>query len=185
MSGAMRRKAARRTCFPTMVTMTHPSPPLHAEPSNTDETIAGETSPVTNQPNLLMDSNPIPSRQLFLQPGPPMNNDDEPANYKPPSTQQVPTSLARVPAHTDTSLARSRYEPLQYMRQSRSDRPRLFLPKAASTDSTNQAAASGCGGGAGPVPAAELDAALKEAELFSHDDVELDCDNNKDHTMLE
>jgi hypothetical protein len=79
-SGVMRRKVAKRTCFPAMETMTHPSPPLHAEQSNADETLTGETSPV-----LLTDSNPIPSSQLFLPPGPPMNKHDEPASYKPPS----------------------------------------------------------------------------------------------------
>jgi hypothetical protein len=52
---------------------------------------------------------------------------------------------------------------LQRMRQSRSGRPRQSLPIAASTDKTDQALASGYGGGAGPVPTPELDAALKEA----------------------
>jgi hypothetical protein len=181
MSGAMRGKAAKRTCFPTMATMNHrPLTPLHADPSNTAGNLAGETSPVTNRPNPLTDSNPIPCRQLVLLPGPPMNNDDESADYKPPSSQPVPTSLVRVPTHTDISVARPSYNPFQYTRLIRSGRPRPFIPKAASADSNYQAPASGCGGGAAPIPAAELGAALKEAELFSHDDGELYLDNNRD-----
>ena len=53
---------------------------------------------------------------------------------------------------------------LQRIRQNRSSgRPRHFLPRATSTDNKNQAPASGCDGGAGPVPTAELDAPFKEA----------------------
>jgi hypothetical protein len=53
MRGTMGRKAAKRTYFPTMATMNHPLPLLHAELPNTNETLAGETSPVTNPPNFL------------------------------------------------------------------------------------------------------------------------------------
>jgi hypothetical protein len=123
-SGAMRRKVAKRTYFPpSTAPMTHPSPSLDADPSNTDGNLARETSPITTRSNAPTDRSPIQCRQFSLPPGPSMDSDDDPDSfgYKPPSPQPVPTSLARVLTNNDTSVARPTYEPLQHMRQSRSD----------------------------------------------------------------
>jgi hypothetical protein len=181
MSGAMRRKTAKRTCFPaSMEVMTHSSSPLGADPSNAVGNLARETSPVTNRENPPTDGNPIPCRPFFLPPGPSMETDDKPTSYKPPSPQPVTTALARLLPHNDTSVDRPIYKPLQHMRQSRSDTPQPFIPIAASTDNTNQAPTSGCGGGVAPVSTIVLGETLMEADTLSHDDGKFDLYNNRD-----